>query len=76
MLMFVDFKLAGNEHCVIYLKERQILVNARKKYMAKRRSRRKEKGLVDRLEKLILNRYILANIVFLKKSLCFYIFDF
>ena len=75
--MFFYFKLAVNEHCVIYLKERQILGNARKKkYMTKRRSRRKEKRLVNRLEKLILNRYILVNIVFLKKSLCFYIFDF
>ena len=77
MLTFVGFTLIANQDCVIYLKERQILGNARKKkYMTKRRSRRKEKRLVNRLEKLILNRYILVNIVFLKKSLCFYIFDF
>ena len=58
-----------------YLKERQILVNARKKYTRKKWSGKKEKGPVDQLEKLILNRYILVNMVFLKKSSCFCIFD-
>ena len=31
ILTFFDCKIAANENCVIYLKEKQILVHARKK---------------------------------------------
>ena len=80
ILTFFDCKIAANENCVIYLKEKQILVQARKKkkrkYTRKRWSGRKEKEPVDWFGKLILNIYILVNMVFLKKSSCFCIFEF
>ena len=44
MLTFVGFTLIANQDCVIYLKERQILVNGqRKKCTRKRWSGRKKK---------------------------------